>query len=112
MKVNKAAASDTGSFLSQTGISGPTEFGLTGSDDFQIKVSADGSTRSNALAVAAGTYRLSCSLLLTSMSTTSSSAKVDPKGPGIAIVGKMSMQDFGSRGIVAFGGTTATSGTA
>lgn len=203
VKVNKAAATDTGSFLFQTGFSGRAEFGLVGSDDFQIKVSADGATWFNALqlertsgrvramvalqlnpnpgdpgtvadgdlwynsstgkfrgrqagtsldliggggsgassaygvlqanytltsattaqklfnwstngalSLAAGTYRFSCSLLLTSMSTTSGSAKFDLKGAGSAIFGKMSMQDFGSRGTVAVGGTTATSGTA
>lgn len=201
VKVNKAAATDTGSFLFQTGFSGRAEFGLTGSDDFQIKVSADGATwfdalqlertsgrvsvmaalqlnplagdpgtvadgdlwynsgtgtfrgRQNgvsidltggstataaygvlqanytltsvttaqklfnwstngALSLAAGTYRFSCSLLLTSMSSTSGSAKFDLKGAGSAVFGKMSMQDFGSRGTVAVGGTTATSGTA
>ena len=200
VKVNKAAATDTGSFLFQTGFSGRAEFGLTGSDDFQIKVSPDGSTWNPALAIeaatgrttvnglalaavgadpvlppngalwynsssgkfrgrqagvsvdliagaaatsaygvlqanytltsvttaqklfnwstngalslAAGTYRFSCSLLLTSMSATSGSAKFDLKGAGSAIFGKMSMQDFGSRGTVAVGGTTATSGTA
>jgi hypothetical protein len=201
IKVNKAAATDTGSFLFQTGFSGRAEFGLTGSDDFQIKVSADGATwfdalqlertsgrvsvmaalqlnplagdpgtvadgdlwynsgsgtfrgRQNgvsidltggsaatsaygvlqanytltsvtsaqklfnwstngALSLAAGTYRFSCSLLMTSMSSTSGSAKFDLKGVGSAVFGKMSMQDFGSRGTVAVGGTTATSGTA
>ncbi len=200
VKLNKAAASDTGSFLFQTGFSGRAELGLTGSDDFQIKVSPDGSawnpaltieaatgrTTVNALALAAvgsdpvlppngalwynsssgkfrgrqagvsvdlvggaaataaygvlqanyslssittaqklfnwstngaltlaaGTYRFTCSLLITSMSTTSGSAKFDLKGAGSAIFGKMSMQDFGSRGTVAVGGTTATSGTA
>ena len=200
VKVNKAAATDTGSFLFQTGFSGRAEFGLTGSDDFQIKVSPDGSTWNAALAIeaatgrttvnglalaavgadpvlppngalwynsssgkfrgrqagvsidlvggaaataaygvlqanytltsvttaqklfnwstngaltlAAGTYRFSCSLLLTSMSATSGSAKFDLKGAGTALFGKMSMQDFGSRGTVAVGGTTATSGTA
>jgi hypothetical protein len=201
VKVNKAAASDTGSFLFQTGFSGRAEFGLTGSDDFQIKVSGDGAiwfnalqlertsgrvramvalqlnpnagdpgtvadgdlwynsstgkfrgrqggvsidlsggsgaaaaygvlqanytltsattaqklfnwSTNGALSLAAGTYRFSCSLLLTSMSTTSGSAKFDLKGAGSAIFGKMSMQDFGSRGTVAVGGTTATSGTA
>ena len=200
VKVNKAAGTDTGSFLFQTGFSGRAEFGLTGSDDFQIKVSGDGATWFNALAIeaasgrttinalalanvgsdpvlppngacwynsasgkfrgrqagvsvdlvggaaaiaaygvlqanytltsattaqklfnwstngalslAAGTYRFSCSLLLTSMSATSGSAKFDLKGAGSAIFGKMSMQDFGSRGTVAVGGTTATSGTA
>ena len=201
VKVNKAAATDTGSFVFQTGFSGRAEFGLTGSDDFQIKVSGDGATWFNALqlertsgrvramvalqlnpnagdpgtvadgdlwynsttgkfrgrqggvsidlsggsgataaygvlqanytltsataaqklvnwstngalSLAAGTYRFSCSLLLTSMSATSGSAKFDLKGAGSAIFGKMSMQDFGSRGTVAVGGTTATSGTA
>lgn len=201
VKVNKAAATDTGSFLFQTGFSGRAEFGLTGSDDFQIKVSGDGATWFNALqlertsgrvramvalqlnpnagdpgtvadgdlwynsstgkfrgrqggvsidlaggaaataiygvlqanytltsvtttqklfnwstngalSLAAGTYRFSCSLLITSMSTTSGSAKFDLKGAGSAVFGKMSMQDFGSRGTVAVGGTTATSGTA
>jgi hypothetical protein len=201
VKVNKASATDTGSFLFQTGFSGRAEFGLTGSDDFQIKVSPDGSVWNNALAIeavsgrttisalalaavgsdpvlppngalwydstsgkfrgrqagvsvdlvgggsvaaaaygvlqanytltsittaqklfnwstngalslAAGTYRFSCSLLITSMSTTSGSAKFDLKGAGSAVFGKMTMQDFGSRGTVAVGGTTALSGTA
>jgi hypothetical protein len=49
---------------------------------------------------------------MTSMSSTSGSAKFDLKGAGSAVFGKMSMQDFGSRGTVAVGGTTATSGTA
>ena len=203
VKVNKAAATDTGSFLFQTGFSGRAEFGLTGSDDFQIKVSGDGATWFNALqlertsgrvramgalqlnpnagdpgtvadgdlwynsstgkfrgrqagastdliggggsgassaygvlqanytltsattaqklfnwstngalSLAAGTYRFTCSLLITSMSTTSGSANFNLKGAGTAIFGKMSMQDFGSRGTVAVGGTTAISGTA
>ncbi len=203
VKVNKAAATDTGSFLFQTGFSGRAEFGLTGSDDFQIKVSGDGATWFNALqlertsgrvramatlqlnpnagdpgtaadgdlwynsstgkfrgrqagastdliggggsgassaygvlqanytltsattaqklfnwstngalSLAAGTYRFTCSLLMTSLSTTSGSAKFDVKGAGTAIFGKMSMQDFGSRGTVAVGGVTSLSGTA
>lgn len=65
-----------------------------------------------ALSLAARTCRFSCSLLMTSMSTTSGSAKSDLKGAGTAILGKMSMQDFGSRGTVAVGGVTALSGTA
>lgn len=42
VKVNKSAATDTASLLYQTGFSGRAEMGLTGSDDFTIKVSADG----------------------------------------------------------------------
>ena len=53
MKVNKAAAGDTGSLLFQTGFSGRAEMGLAGSDDFSVKVSATGSTFNTAMTVAA-----------------------------------------------------------
>lgn len=42
LKVNKAASGDTGSLLFQTDWSGRAEMGLTGSDDFAVKVSGDG----------------------------------------------------------------------
>ncbi|PQA88530.1 DUF2793 domain-containing protein [Hyphococcus luteus] len=41
VKVNKASAGDTASHLFQTNFSGRAEFGLTGDDDFHIKVSPD-----------------------------------------------------------------------
>jgi hypothetical protein len=44
VKINKAAAGDTASHLFQTNFSGRAEFGLTGDDDFHIKISADGSS--------------------------------------------------------------------
>jgi hypothetical protein len=44
VKLNKAAAGDTASFLFQTGFSGRAEFGTTGDDDFHFKVSPDGSS--------------------------------------------------------------------
>lgn len=44
VKVNKAADTDTASFLFQTGFSGRAEIGLAGNDDFSFKVSPDGST--------------------------------------------------------------------
>lgn len=43
VKVNKNASGDTASHLFQTGFSGRAEFGLTGGDDFSVKVSPDGS---------------------------------------------------------------------
>lgn len=43
VKVNKATTGDTASLLFQTGWSGRAEMGTTGSDDFAIKVSPDGS---------------------------------------------------------------------
>jgi hypothetical protein len=42
IKVNKASTADTASHLFQTGYSGRAEFGLTGDDDFSIKMSSDG----------------------------------------------------------------------
>ena len=49
VKVNKAAAGDTASLLFQTGFSGRAEMGTAGTDDFAIKVSADGSAFFTAL---------------------------------------------------------------
>ena len=44
LKINKDAAGDNASVIFQTGYSGRAEFGLTGDDDFHMKVSPDGST--------------------------------------------------------------------
>lgn len=44
VKVNKAAAGDTASFMFQTNYSGRAEIGLTGDDNFHFKVSPDGSS--------------------------------------------------------------------
>ena len=51
VKVNKAAAIDTASLMFQTGFSGRAEMGLTGSDDFTIKVSPDGTTFRDGLVI-------------------------------------------------------------
>lgn len=55
VKLNKALAADTASFLFQTGFSGRAEFGTLGVDDFTLKVSADGSAWNDAFAVARAT---------------------------------------------------------
>ena len=55
VKVNKALASDTASLLFQTGFSGRAEMGTAGSDDFAVKVSADGTAWQTALRLIAGT---------------------------------------------------------
>lgn len=54
LKINKDSAGDTASLLFQTGWSGRAEMGTSGSDDFAIKVSADGTTFRTALSVEAG----------------------------------------------------------
>jgi hypothetical protein len=51
VKVNKAAAGDTASLTFQTGFSGRAEMGLAGSDNWSVKVSADGSAWTTALAL-------------------------------------------------------------
>ncbi len=51
IKINKAAAADTASFLFQTAFSGRAEIGLTGDDDFHFKVSANGSTFNEAILI-------------------------------------------------------------
>ena len=51
VKVNKAAAADTVSFLFQDAFSGRAEFGLTGDDNFHCKVSADGSAWTEAFVI-------------------------------------------------------------
>lgn len=53
LKLNKAVSGDTASLLFQTGFSGRAEIGSAGSDDFSLKVSADGSTWSVAIVSAA-----------------------------------------------------------
>ncbi len=56
IKVNKSATAKTASHLFQVGFSGRAEFGLTGDDDFHIKVSPDNFTTSfEALRVENGT---------------------------------------------------------
>lgn len=51
VKVNKAAAADTGSVMFQTNWSGRAELGLTGDDSFHVKVSANGSSWTESLVI-------------------------------------------------------------
>jgi hypothetical protein len=55
IKVNKAQITDTASLLFQSGFSGRAEMGLAGSDDFTIKVSADGTAFTQALRIGGAT---------------------------------------------------------
>lgn len=59
VKINKAAPGDTASLVFQTGFSGRAEMGTAGSDEFAIKVSADGTTWSTGLEFAPATGRAS-----------------------------------------------------
>ncbi|WP_136444162.1 DUF2793 domain-containing protein [Pacificoceanicola onchidii] len=51
MKINKASATDTASLLFQTNWSGRAEMGTTGSDNFAVKVSADGTAWTEAMVI-------------------------------------------------------------
>ncbi len=51
VKINKAAEANTASLLYQSGFSGRAEMGLAGTDDFSVKVSADGSSFVTALQI-------------------------------------------------------------
>lgn len=51
LKVNKANAGDTASLLLQDGFSGHAEMGLAGNNNFNVKVSPDGNTFNQALAI-------------------------------------------------------------
>lgn len=51
LKINKNLPGDTASLLYQTGFSGRAEMGLSGSDSFAIKTSADGSSWVDALLI-------------------------------------------------------------
>ncbi len=53
LKINKAAAGDTASVLFQTSFSGRAEFGLSGDDNWRVKVSPDGVSWSEAVTVMA-----------------------------------------------------------
>jgi len=57
-KLSKESAGKTLSFLFQDNYSGRAEFGLTGDDDFHIKVSSDGATWREALTVDAASGRV------------------------------------------------------
>ncbi len=58
LKVNKARSSDTASVVFQSAFSGRAEMGIVGSDDFVLKVSADGTTFLTGLTVEAATGRV------------------------------------------------------
>ena len=58
LKVNKAAAAETGTLLFQTAWSGRAEIGLAGNDDFSIKVSGNGADWLTTLTISSrGTVR-------------------------------------------------------
>lgn len=70
VKVNKATVADTASLLFQSNWSGRAEMGLAGTDNFAVKVSADGPTWSTALSVEAANGNVTFAQALTLTPTT------------------------------------------
>ncbi len=58
LKINKAAPADTASLIFQSGFSGRAEFGLTGDDNWHVKVSPDGTGWIDAVNVDAASGRV------------------------------------------------------
>lgn len=58
LKLNKATTTDAASLLFQSGFMGHAEMGLTGSNDFALRVSTDGTTFRDALSANAATGAL------------------------------------------------------
>jgi hypothetical protein len=74
VKVNKASAANTASFLFQDAYSGRAEIGLMGDDNFHFKVSGDGSAWSEALSINSSTGAIG-------IGTPSPATKLDVSGP-------------------------------
>lgn len=72
-KLNKNSASDTASFLFQTGFSGRAEFGTIGDNNITLKVSPDGSSWFSVLKMIASTGRMAIKSIATSISAAGSS---------------------------------------
>ncbi len=79
VKINKATVGDTASLIYQTGFSGRAEMGLSGSDDFAIKVTSDGTSWTTAINIVAATGQVQISevLRLTPSSTPASGVAGD-----------------------------------
>lgn len=109
LKLNKAASGDTASLLFQTGFSGRAEMGTAGTDDFAIKVSADGAAWADAL-VFAPTGTVSGTAVQTSATDTSPGrlARADyAYGPG-NLLGTTSQAGGTPTGAVIETGSTAS----
>lgn len=112
LKINKAASGDTASLLFQTGWSGRAEMGTAGTDDFAIKVTADGSTWTTALNFAGADGTVSGAAVQASATdvTPGRLARADYAfGPG-NLLGTVSQSGGQPTGAVLESGTSANGG--
>lgn len=110
-KLNKALSADTASLLFQTGFSGRAEIGTAGSDDFAIKVSADGSSFVTGLSIASATGQVT----LAAAARLGGQA-VDPVAPPNGTIwlnstsGEVKMRSGGATVVIATGGAGVSDG--
>ena len=109
LKINKGTASDTASLLYQTGFSGRAEIGLTGSDAFSIRASADGNSWTTGLSLdpASGVASLPQGAVVDG----SLSGTAVQQSPEDAAPGRLMRADYGygpgtALGTVSFNGST------
>lgn len=95
-KLSKESAADTLSFLFQDNYSGRAEIGLTGDDDFHFKVSADGSTWSEAIVVDRTTGGIRFRAAETSVASASTCDIGAAASLKVAITGTTTITSFGT----------------
>ena len=104
LKINKATTADTASLLFQSGWSGRAEMGLSGSDTFAIKTSADGMVWQDALRVdGAGRVQLPQRPIARAATATGTSTPADGSESGFATL-PVSQGGFALGASVAGGG--------
>jgi len=115
LKLNKAAPADTASLLFQTDFAGRAEMGLTGSDAFSVRVSANGTTFTTALSAnpATGTLAapegISAPLLLRDGTDPTRRATLDVSSISAGMQRNLTLPNISSE-LAALGGTQTFSG--
>lgn len=94
--LNKSTAGDSVSQLYQTNYSGRAETGLTGDDDFRIKVSPDGSTWRDALVIDRATGGVRFLVGEVSLAAAATCAIGGAAALRVAITGSAAIASFGS----------------
>ena len=112
LKLDKADTAQTASLLFQTGFSGRAEMGLSGKDDWSVKVSADGTAWTEALIIDGGSGLVSGAAVQqdTADTTPGRLARTDfTYGPG-NLLGTVSLQGGVPEGAVMESGGDAVAG--
>mgnify|MGYP001793773793 CR=1 FL=1 len=111
LKLNKAGVGDTASLLFQTGFSGRAEMGTAGTDDFEIKVSADGASWATGLRLDAATGQITGEAVMSGPTDTTAGRLMANGAHGLGSVTPPLLDDIDATatatGLFRTGGTTA-----